>query len=86
MASDGVKAAGAIAGIVSLILATPFIALFASFFRAAILFWPFMLLMGVLHSQPGWEWVPAVGWNIAFILMALVSFIFPTPSSASSKK
>jgi len=77
--------AGVGVGVAAGIFAIPFIALFAAFFRAAVLFWPFMLLVGALHNQPGWEWVPAIGWWVSVLILAIASFLLPSSSAASSK-
>lgn len=54
------------------IILTPVLA----FIRAAILFWPTMLMLGVVHSIPGLEWVPALGWDHTFLVIVLISLLF----------
>lgn len=64
------------------IITTPVMA----FIRAAILFWPTMLMLGVVHSIPGFEWVPALGWNHTFLIIVLISLLFGGLGSGFSSK
>lgn len=76
--------AGVGVGVTAGILALPLFALIAAGIRAIVLFWPFMLLVGALHNQPGWEWVPAIGWWVSMLILAIASFLIPASSSSSS--
>lgn len=69
---------------IALLLAAPFLAIFAAFFRAAILFWPTMVMLGVAHNTPGLEMVPALGWDQTFVIIVLISLLFGGLSSTSS--
>lgn len=64
------------------IILTPLLA----FVRAAILFWPTMLMLGVAHSIPGFEWVPALGWDHTFLIIVLISLLFGGLGSSTPSK
>jgi hypothetical protein len=65
-------------------LAAPALVFLFAFFRATILFYPTMIILGMAHSKPGLEWIPALGWDSTFILIALLSILVPTGTSASN--
>lgn len=64
------------------VILTPILA----FVRAAILFWPTMLMLGVVHSIPGFDWVPALGWDQTFLVIVLISLLFGGLGSGISSK
>lgn len=47
------------------------------------LYWPVMLILGALHSQPGMEWVPALGWWPTLLSIVLLHIVIPTSSTTS---
>jgi len=59
-------------------LALPFALLFLTALRAAILFWPVMLLLGAVHSYL--PWVPALGWWPTVLVVALLGLLIPVGS------
>jgi len=48
---------------------------------AVMLFWPVMILLGAVHSQPGLEWVPALGWWPTLLVVLLLHCLIPSRSS-----
>lgn len=70
------------AAVVLLFAAAPLLALVSGLLYAVILFWPTMLVFGALHS---WlVWVPALGWQPTFLVLALLYLLIPTTSSSTS--
>ena len=64
-----------------LMLASPFLVLGVSLFRAAILCYPAMLGLGALHSHiPA---VPPLGWVATFWLVFVLGLLIPTSSTSS---
>ena len=49
--------------------------------EALLLFWPAMILLGALHSQPGLQWVPALGWWPTLLVVLLLRCLIPTPDT-----
>jgi hypothetical protein len=69
--------AAAIAGVLS----APLFVLLFSFFRACILFWPTMLLLGAVHSHI--PMVPSLGWVATFLVVWLIGLLVPQGASKS---
>jgi len=63
-------------------LLAPLIALFSAGVYALALFWPVMLLLGALHNQVGFEWVPAPGWQTSLIIVAVLYLLLPHGSNS----
>lgn len=61
------------------LLITPLIALAGAFLRALVLFWPVMIVLGMIH--PLIPAIPALGWSACFLLVALLSLLIPTGGS-----
>lgn len=55
-----------------------------AFLRAAVLFWPTMVMLGAVHSYL--PFVPALGWTATFFVVALVSLLIPTTTNITNKK
>ena len=56
------------------LIAAPFIVFIGSVIRGALLFYPVMLFMGMLHSH--WSAVPALSWQGSFALVAVTGLLF----------
>lgn len=69
---------GTIAGLASI----PFLVFAAALLRGLLLFWPFMVILGMLHSWV--PQVPAYGWQVCFLILALTGLLFPTSSNRKS--
>lgn len=65
-------------------LSSPLIALFGGLFRALLLFWPTMILLGAAHSHL--DYIPALGWKATFWVVALLGVLVPTSSSRTVSK
>jgi hypothetical protein len=63
------------------LLSTPLLALLGGLFRAVILFWPTMLLLGAVHSHL--SWVPPLSAVATFLVVALISVLLPGSGSSS---
>lgn len=61
-------------------LAAPLLSLAFAFLRAALLFWPTMLLLGAVHSHL--PWVPPLPAVATFLVVALISVLVPTGDSS----
>jgi hypothetical protein len=72
-----------VAALILLLLASPVLALAGAVFRAAILFWPTMLVFGGTHSHI--DWVPALGWKASFLVVMLISLLVPIGSGIKSE-
>lgn len=66
------------------LVASPLLTLVGAALRATLLFWPTMLLLGAVHTVPGLEFVPALGWSGTWLVVALLSLLIPVGASASS--
>lgn len=66
-----------------LMVLTPLLALLGAGVYALILFWPVMLLLGALHNQVGFEWVPAPGWQTTMLIVALVFLLIPNSANTN---
>lgn len=62
------------------LLISPLIALASAFLRALVLFWPVMIVLGMIH--PLIPVIPALGWQACFLLVALLSLLIPMSSSS----
>lgn len=61
------------------LLVSPLLALANALLRALILFWPFMIVVGALHSHvPG---IPPISYLTSFFLIAAVALLIPTSNS-----
>lgn len=58
------------------LLALPFMFLILAAVRGAVLFFPTMILLGVVHSFL--PWVPALGWWQTLAVVTLLSLLIPT--------
>lgn len=68
--------------VIGLLALAPLLALGGALLRALVLFWPVMILFGMLHAQvPA---VPAFSWWVSFLIIALLSLLVPTATSSSS--
>jgi hypothetical protein len=66
--------------IVLAVLLSPLLALLGAATRAVILFWPFMIVVGALHSQiPG---IPPISWVSSFLIIAAFSLLIPTSTDS----
>lgn len=65
------------------LLLSPLLALLGAVLRAAVLFWPTMLVMGAANSYPALEWIPALGWNTTFILLMAIALVLPLSAGYS---
>jgi len=63
------------------LLSTPLLALAGAIFRALILFWSTMILLGAVHSHI--PWVPPLSAVTSFLVVALISLLVPTGSSSN---
>lgn len=63
------------------LLATPALAFVAAFIRALILFFPTMIVLGIVHTYI--PIVPSLGWLATFWVLVLVGLFVPTSSSSS---
>lgn len=63
-------------------LFAPLLSLFGALIRAVMLFWPTMILLGAVHSHL--DWVPALGADATFLVVALLSLLIPFGDAASS--
>ena len=68
--------------LIGIFIAAPLIILLGALFRAVILFWPTMLLLGAVHSHL--NWVPNLGAGATFSVVALISLLNPHASVSSS--
>jgi len=68
------------AAILGGLLAAPVIILASALFRALVLFFPTMLVLGAVHSYI--PMVPALGWAATFWVVALLALLIPTGSSS----
>lgn len=62
-------------------LLAPLLSLLGAVLRAALLFWPTMLLLGAVHSHL--SWVPPLGAVATFLVVALISILVPTGTSSN---
>lgn len=63
-------------------LTPPLFALAGALFRAVLLFWPTMILLGAVHSHIAW--VPNLSWQATFLVVALLGLLIPTSTSTST--
>lgn len=68
-------------GALLLLLLAPLLELASAFLRALVLFWPTMIVLGMIH--PLIPAIPALGWWATFLLVALISLLVPTSSGGS---
>jgi hypothetical protein len=68
-------------GLLAIAAAAPFIGLVNAVIRASALFWPTMILLGAVHS--GIPAVPALGWELTWLVVALITVLVPFASSGS---
>ena len=66
-------------------LLTPLFALLGAGIYAIVLFWPVMVMLGALHNQVGFEWVPAPGWQTSLIIVAVLYLLVPNQSAVVEK-
>ena len=57
-------------------IVSPFFALVGAVLRAIWLFWPTMVVLGAVHSYL--PYVPALGWQPVFWVIALLALLIPT--------
>lgn len=70
--------------LILVLIMTPLMAFASAIIRATVLFWPLMVFMGAAH-----EWIPiipALGWQATFLLIAVVSLLFPSGNSTVTTK
>ena len=63
------------------LLSSPLLIPAAAFFRALLLFWPTMVLLGAVHSHL--PWVPPLGAAATFLVVMLLSVLVPTSSTSN---
>ena len=61
---------------------SPFLALVGAILRAVWLFWPTMIVLGAVHSYL--PYVPALGWQPVFWIVALLALLIPTSTSINT--
>ena len=60
--------------VLGILITEPFIVFIGAVIRGALLFYPAMLFMGMLHSH--WSAVPALSWQGSFALVAVTGLLF----------
>lgn len=61
--------------VLGFLVAAPLLTFVGAFLRAAILFWPTMILLGAVHTYL--PWVPPLGAPATFLVVALISTLLP---------
>ncbi len=73
-----------ITAVTGLLALSPLLILLASLWRAIVLFWPTMILVGAVHNDV-FDWVPALSAWQTFLVVALLGLLIPTGTTATAK-